>query len=75
MKWEKDIKLSGKDAIVLVRKLLYGDSDTEEYSYELLGLFRLNENSKWSIDGSLASMCADNFNPEYYDGFIVIENI
>lgn len=71
--WKNEIELVGKHAIVLVRSLIYEDSD-DEYEYRLLALFRLSETSQWSVDGPLLNMAADNFNPEDYDGFIVIEN-
>jgi hypothetical protein len=71
--WKDEIELSGKHAIVLTRKLLYADS-MDEYEYELLSLFRLNETSKWSIDCPLMNMVAGNFDPKDYDGFVLIEN-
>jgi hypothetical protein len=70
--WKDSIELIGKNAIVLVRQLIYEDSD--EYQYQLLQLFRLSETSQWSVDGPLVNMAADNFEPKDYDGFIVIEN-
>ena len=73
LQWQDSLELTGKHAIVLTRTLIYEDSDTE-YEYSLLGLFRLSETSNWSIDGSLADMAADNFKPDEYDGFVVVEN-
>lgn len=71
LEWKNEIELSGKDAIVLTRTLVYEDSN--EYEYQLLHLFRLSETSSWSINGPLVDMAADNFKPEDFDGFILVE--
>jgi hypothetical protein len=69
VEWKDKIDLSGKHAIVLTRKLLAND----QFEYELLQLFRFNETSKWSIDCQLSNFAADNFNPNNYNGLVLVE--